>query len=84
MSCKAPCALELRRKVTHVITADMDGYKEQCRVVTPQMSGGAAAGMAGNILICGVIGAAVGASSGAIYDLTPSRVSFTLQKDEDS
>ena len=36
--------------------------------------------MAGNLVLGGIIGAAVDAGSGAMYDLTPNRVYIELEK----
>ena len=79
-SCKAPCALDLKRSSDHTITATKAGYEPSSAVVTHQVSGGGAAGMAGNLVLGGIIGAAVDAGSGAMYDLTPNRVYIELEK----
>lgn len=46
--------------------------------VSPQVSGGGGAGMAGNVLFGGLIGAAVDAGSGAMHDLVPNPVDVRM------
>lgn len=78
-----PAAIELKRNQSHYLSCTKEGYKEAKQVLTPAVASGGAAGMAGNILVGGLIGAAIDSGSGAMYDLTPSRVFFHLE-DEDS
>lgn len=67
-----PCSFRMPRKPGFTATVSMDGYVTQEIVVESKIGGGGAAGMAGNILIGGVIGGAVDATSGAMNDLTPN------------
>jgi len=77
-ACLSPCALDLKRSVARTLTATLAGHQPKSAVVSPQVGGGGAAGMAGNILLGGIIGAGVDAASGAMYDLTPTRVTLVL------
>lgn len=77
-----PAAIELKRNQSHYLTCTKDGYKEAKQVLTPAVASGGAAGMAGNILVGGLIGAAVDAGSGAMYDLYPDRVFFHLEEED--
>jgi hypothetical protein len=79
---RTPGSLELKRNQPHYLSCKLDGYEESKQVLTPTVSGGGAAGMAGNILVGGLIGAAVDAGSGAMYDLTPSAVYFQLEEEK--
>lgn len=82
-SCRAPCALELKRNSNHTLTAELAGYKPEQAVVTKSVSGGGAAGMAGNLIVGGIIGAGIDATSGAMYDLNPSAVAFYLEREDE-
>jgi hypothetical protein len=73
-----PCTFKMPRKDSFDVTLSKAGFVEQSGHITSLMSGGGATGMAGNILIGGLIGVAVDASSGAMNDLTPNPLKVTL------
>jgi hypothetical protein len=75
-----PAVLKLKRNHSHRIDFAKQGYVSESRHVTPSIGGGGAAGMAGNILVGGIIGAAVDAGSGAMYDLTPSHLHAVMTR----
>ena len=77
-----PAAIKLKRSIGHKLNFSKAGYQPASAVVTPSISGGGAAGMAGNLLLGGIVGAAVDAGSGAMYDLAPSRVHVVMEKDQ--
>ena len=60
------------------VTVSHDGYASQEIEVTSGMSGGGAAGMAGNVVFGGVIGAVVDGTSGAMKDLSPNPLVVVL------
>lgn len=70
--CVTPCTLELNRKYTYSVEVAKEGYQTYVQLLEPKLSGDGTAGMAGNILLGGVIGAAVDASTGAMNDLKPN------------
>ncbi len=76
--CKTPCSLKMKRKEACVVKIEREGYEPVEVNITPQISGGGSAGMAGNVLFGGLIGAAVDAGSGAMYDLKPNPVVIKL------
>lgn len=78
VSCKTPCSIELKRKHNQLVTIRKEGYEPVDVNVIPQTSGAGGAGMAGNVLVGGLIGAAVDAGSGAMKDLKPNPVKVTL------
>jgi hypothetical protein len=78
-SCVSPCKLKLKRKDEFTVTAKKDGYKDATANVRSVIKGGGVAGAAGNVLIGGIIGAAVDGSSGAMRDLTPNPLKLTLE-----
>ena len=77
-----PCTFKLPRKSQFDVTIAKAGYKSWTGHVTHHVSGAGGAGMAGNVVLGGIIGAGVDASSGAMLDLTPNPLSVTLEKDE--
>lgn len=70
--CVTPCTLEINRKFTYSVEIAKEGYQTYVQLLEPKLSGDGTAGMAGNILLGGVIGAAVDASTGAMNDLKPN------------
>lgn len=74
-----PCSLKMPRKSEFTATITKEGYKPLDIKVTHKVSKGGGAGMAGNVLLGGLIGAGIDASSGAMLDLTPNPVSVTLE-----
>ena len=78
MSGKTPATFTLPRKDTIVVKVEKAGYEPVEVTVTPQVSDAGGAGMAGNVLLGGLIGAAVDAGSGAMNDLLPNPVDVRL------
>ena len=74
-----PCAIEMPRRSEVVLTIT----KARCTPVqvgiTHKTADGGSAAMAGNVLVGGIIGLAVDASTGATQDLVPNPVNVTLQ-----
>ena len=86
--CTTPCTFTLPRKEGFVVTLTKEGYKTVTANITPKRAGGGAAGMAGNVILGGLIGVAVDSSTGAMNDLFPNPLVVTLiaeaeDKDED-
>lgn len=79
-SCNAtPCALKMPRKSSFQATITKPGYKTVTATVGNRVSGGGGAGLAGNILFGGIIGAGVDAGTGAALDLRPDPLIITLE-----
>lgn len=78
-TCLSPCKLKLKRKDEFNVTPKKAGYKDATAKVESKIKGGGVAGVAGNVLIGGIIGAAVDGSSGAMRDLTPNPLKLTLE-----
>jgi hypothetical protein len=76
--CTTPCRLKLKRKHGFVATFNKPGYQTLRAEVKSKFSGGGAAAGAGNILMGGIIGAAVDGSNGAMNNLTPNPLRVTL------
>lgn len=70
-----PLVADLKRKDTHTIRIDMDGYQPYEVTLTKSASGW----VWGNIVFGGFIGLAVDAISGGLYKLSPAQVEAQLQ-----
>jgi hypothetical protein len=77
-ACVTPCKLKLKRKHGFTATFTKPGYAPYRAEVRSKVSGGGAAATAGNVLLGGLIGAAVDGSSGALNDLTPNPLKVKL------
>lgn len=78
-----PCTFKMPRKSEFDVTITKAGYKAWTGHVTHHVAGAGGAGMAGNVLVGGIIGAGVDVSSGAMLDLVPNPLSVTLEKDDE-
>lgn len=74
-----PCTFKIPRKSEFSITIAKPGYKTVNTNVTNQVSSGGAAGMAGNVLVGGIIGIGVDAASGATKELKPNPLHVVLE-----
>ena len=77
-----PCTFKIPRKSEFTVTITKDGYKTVNTQVTNQIASAGAAGLAGNVLIGGVIGIGVDAVSGAALELKPNPLHVVLEKAE--
>jgi hypothetical protein len=78
--CEAtPCTFRMPRKDAFRATVSMNGYVTQDHQITSGISGSGAAGMAGNVIFGGVIGAVVDGTSGAMNDLSPNPLVVILR-----
>lgn len=77
---KTPASFKLARKGEYKVTISKNGYETAEVIVTNKISGAGGAGMAGNVLFGGFIGAGVDATTGAMKDLTPNPINVTLTK----
>jgi hypothetical protein len=77
-TCVTPCKLKLKRKHGFTATFTKTGFETYRTEVKSKFSGGGAAATAGNVLIGGLIGAAVDGSSGALNNLTPNPLKVKL------
>ena len=69
-----PIVANLTRKDNHIVKIELAGYKPFETTLTRKVSGW----VWGNIVIGGLIGLAVDAISGGLYNLTPEQVSAAL------
>jgi hypothetical protein len=76
--CETPCTLKLKRKHPVAVQLCKVGYEPVNTQVMSHISGAGAAGMAGNVLIGGLIGVGVDAASGATKELSPNPLRVDL------
>jgi len=74
-----PCALTIPRKSEFVVTITKKGCRGVKVNVTHKTADAGAAGVAGNVLLGGIIGIGVDASTGASQDLVPNPIEVKLQ-----
>lgn len=74
----SPCTLEVSRKTEFSVVVSKEGYKTQTVFVTTAVAPGGVAGLAGNVLIGGVIGVGIDTVSGATLDHKPNPVLVEL------
>jgi len=74
-----PCSVRIPRKESFQVTAQREGYVTQTVDVNTKVSGGGAAGFAGNALLGGVVGMGVDVATGAALEHTPNPVIIQLQ-----
>lgn len=76
-----PCAIKMPRRSDFTATVTKAGYKVAKVTVTHKTGGAGAAGVAGNVLVGGIIGIGVDAYTGASQDLVPNPVHIILEKE---
>lgn len=75
-----PCTFpQISREAEFSVTISKPGYRTTTHQVTHQTAGAGSAGMAGNVILGGLIGAAVDANNGATQDLVPNPLRVTLE-----
>lgn len=78
-NCRTPCTLTVDRKAEFTVSYAKEGYRETSVPVATKLAGAGAAGLAGNILIGGVVGVVADAATGATLEHYPNPVSATLE-----
>lgn len=74
-TCTTPCTLKLKRKDAFTAHVTHDGYQPVDAAVASKTRAGA---IAGNLLLGGVIGAAVDATDGSLQSLMPNPLHVTM------
>lgn len=72
LSCDTPCSLKVKRRGDFVVTLEKEGYETVTSTVTSSIDKGGGAGMAGNVIFGGIIGAGVDAGTGAMHSHQPN------------
>ncbi|HEX8170774.1 MAG TPA: PEGA domain-containing protein [Thermoanaerobaculia bacterium] len=78
MAGTTPATFRLRRKGDYDVTIEKEGFEAVHVHVMHKVGGAGSAGMAGNLILGGLIGAAVDAGSGAMFDLVPNPIRVNL------
>ena len=79
-ACEAtPCTWKLPRKTAFEVTISKPGYKTVQTQVVSTISTAGGAGMAGNVILGGLIGATVDLTTGAMKDLKPNPLTVKLE-----
>jgi len=73
-----PTSFKISRKGDLTATISREGYETVYVNVTTQVAGAGAAGMAGNVLVGGIIGVGVDAFSGGMLEHKPNPVKVTM------
>lgn len=76
---RSPMIIEMKRKDNHFVQIRLDGYQPYDLTFTREISGW----VAGNIVCGGLIGLAIDAVTGGIYQLTPDQVQVEMRKGSD-
>lgn len=75
-----PCVFkDVPRNSNFDVTITKPGYKTHVAKVTNTTSSAGGMGMAGNLLLGGIIGAAVDGTNGSMQDLVPNPLEITLE-----
>lgn len=77
-TCMTPCTLEKKRKDGFDVTIEKAGFESVEVKVVSQTATAGATGMAGNVIVGGLIGMAVDAGSGATKELSPNPLQVKL------
>lgn len=79
MSCTStPCSFTLPRRSDLEVTVTKQGCTTRRANVTHRTAGAGAAGVAGNVLVGGIVGLGVDAATGASQELVPNPLNITL------
>lgn len=85
MCSPTPCVIpKVSREASFTVTIEKEGYKTATYNVTHQMSAGGGAGMAGNVILGGGIGAIIDANNGATQELVPNPLVVVLDPVDES
>lgn len=76
---QTPCSFKMSRKSEFTVDITKPGYKPWSGRVINRVSGAGGAGMAGNVILGGVIGAGVDVATGAMLDLEPNPLVVELE-----
>ncbi|MEQ1709191.1 MAG: PEGA domain-containing protein [Terricaulis sp.] len=75
-----PCTFpQISREAEFSVTISKPGYRTTTHLVTHQTAGGGGAAMAGNVLVGGIIGAAIDGNNGATQNLVPNPLMVTME-----
>jgi hypothetical protein len=79
LNCTTPCSVKVKRRGVLHVEITKEGYRPVVTSVASSIDGAGAAGMAGNVILGGFIGAAVDAGSGAMHSHKPNPLHVVLE-----
>lgn len=77
-NCVTPCTLKIGRKEEFQVIFNKEGYKETIIPVKTQIANAGVAGVAGNVIVGGVVGIGVDAYTGSALEHVPNPVHAIL------
>jgi hypothetical protein len=78
MAGTTPATFKVSRRGGFTVTIEKTGYEPVTVQVSSEIAGAGAAGMAGNVVLGGLIGAAVDAGTGAMLQIKPNPIDVEL------
>jgi hypothetical protein len=79
-TCVTPCTFTVPRKDEFSVVISLPGYKSETVEIKTRVAGEGVAGLAGNVIVGGVIGLGTDAITGAALEHFPNPVEVRLQK----
>jgi hypothetical protein len=76
---QTPCSFKMARKSEFGVDVTKPGFRPWHGQVTNKVGGAGGAGMAGNVILGGLIGAGVDVATGAMLDLVPNPLVVKLE-----
>lgn len=77
-ACTTPCSLRVPRRGDFVVTIEREGYETARANIVSNVDGDGAAGLVGNVIFGGFLGAGIDAGSGAMQSHKPNPLLVTL------
>lgn len=78
LTCTTPCSLKVPRRGDFVVTLEREGYERVRFAIASSIDGDGAAGMAGNVIFGGIVGAGIDAGTGAMHSHQPNPLAVML------
>ncbi len=78
-SCTTPCTFTVSRKDEFSMTFTLPGYRDERVEVKTRVAGEGVAGLVGNAIVGGIVGAGVDVATGSTLEHFPNPVVITLQ-----
>lgn len=81
--CTTPCSMSVKRRGGFVVTITKDGYETVSSTINSSVDTAGGAAMAGNVIIGGLVGAAVDGMTGSMHSHKPNPLVVKMEKSED-
>ena len=81
--CQTPCSMSVKRRGAFVVTVTKEGYETVTSTVNSSVDTAGGAAMAGNVIVGGIVGAAVDGMTGSMHSHKPNPLVISLEKTED-